>query len=42
MGNAIRTSNVVQILEASPDHVSFVPENSIYRISFETMVAAGF
>ena len=42
MGNTIRTSNVVQILEASPNHVSFETENSIYRISFGTVAAAGF
>lgn len=42
MGNTIRTSNVVRILEASPSHVSFETENSIYRISFKTMAAAGF
>ena len=42
MGSTIRTSNVVQILEASPSHVTFETENSIYRISFETVAAVGF
>lgn len=42
MGSTIRTSNIVQILEASQYHVSFETENSIYRISFETVAAAGF
>lgn len=42
MGSTVRTSNVVQILEASPNHVIFETENSTYRISFVTVAAAGF
>ena len=42
MGNVIRTSNVVTILEASVHHVSLETENSIYTISYENVAAAGF